>query len=273
VADIMMNPVSFSWPEGKSGALTTSWDDGTCHDRRLVDILNRNGLKATWNLNARRMLAEPAETVVQADEARSLYAGHEIACHAYSHPHLEEIPEEAVKAEMIADRRHLEAIAGYPVRGMALPYGSYDARVVRLLRECGILHSRTTAAHDRFGLPGDFLEWHPTCHHRADLAGLWTKFVENRSPTKLFYLWGHSYEFPRDDNWETIEEFAATAGAAADIWKATNMEVALYVAAWRQLWCSLDLTSVYNPSATTVWFHANGKLRSCAAGETLPLPD
>ena len=267
----MMNPIFFAWPEGKSGALTTSWDDGSCHDRRLVSILNKNGLKGTFNLNSRRMLTEPAEKVVQADEAATLYAGHEIACHAFSHPHLEELPDETVKAEIIADRQNLEAIAGRPVRGMALPYGSYDARVLALLRGCGILHSRTTAAHHGFNLPGDFVEWHPTSHHRGDLPDLWKKFKEYRKASKLFYLWGHSFEFPRDDNWNVIEDFSAVAGADGDVWKATNMEVVLYVTAWKNLWCSLDLASVYNPSATTVWFRVNGELRSCAAGETLSL--
>lgn len=267
----MINPISFSWPEGKSGALTTSWDDGTCHDRKLVSILNAHGVKGTFNLNSRRMLSSSADDAVQPDEAATLYAGHEVACHAYSHPRLEELPGEAILAEMLADRRNLESIVRHPVRGMALPYGSYEARVLADLRSCGILHSRTTASHSRFVLPGDFVEWHPTTHHRGDLPALWAKFKETRNASKLFYLWGHSYEFPRDDNWSKIEDFSAIAGADSDTWKATNMEIVLYVSAWRGLWCSQDLTSFFNPSATALWFRANGELKSIGPGETLAL--
>ena len=267
----MMNPISFCWPEGKAGALTTSWDDGTCHDRKLVGILNKNGLKGTFNLNSRRMLSNPADAVVQPDEVAALYAGHEVACHAFSHAHLEEMPDDAILAEMLADRRNLESLVRYPVRGMALPYGSYESRVLADLRACGILHSRTVAGHNRFNLPGDFVEWHPTTHHRGDLAELWKKFHETRNAAKLFYLWGHSYEFPRDDNWSKIEDFAAAAGADQDTWKATNMEVVLYVTAWRSLWCSQDLTCFFNPSATTLWFKANGELKTIEPGKTLAL--
>ena len=41
----------------------------------------------------------------------------------------------------------------------------------------------------------------------------------------LFYLWGHSYEFDDDDNWDTIEKFLQKAGCRDDVWYATNIEV------------------------------------------------
>ena len=266
-----MKQLQFAWPNGAVGAVTTSWDDGTCHDRRLVAILNAGGLKGTWNLNARRMLSEPTEKVVQFDEAAKLFAGHEIACHSYSHPWLTQQPDEAVLAEMIADRRILEAAAGYPVRGMSLPFGAYDSRVLRLLRACGIVHNRTTRAHQGFAVPEDFVEWHPTCHHKADLPALWQRFRDARDAAKLFYLWGHSYEFDRDQNWGVLEAFSQTAGAAKDVWHATNMDIYLYVSAWRGLWCALEFGAVRNPSAVTVWFRCGGKLVSCAPGTVLTL--
>ncbi len=266
-----MQQIQFVWPEGQSGALTTSWDDGTCHDRRLVATLRQHGLKGTWNLNSVRFDRDPVETAVQRDEAAALYAGHEIACHAYTHPHLHQIPEEAVLAELVADRRALEAVAGYPVRGMSLPYGAYDGHVLRILRTCGMLHSRTVRSHGGFALPEDFIEWHPTCHHKADLPVLWQKFRDNRDVQKLFFLWGHSYEFDRDGNWEIIENFARVAGAEPGIWHATNMEVVLYVHAWRNLWCALDMSSVRNPSGVTVWFRRDGEVHACAPGQVLRL--
>ena len=80
-----MNPISFSWPHGKAGALTSSWDDGTIHDRKLVSIFNRWGLKATWNLNSGMMGLTAAESgwkdYISASEVKDLYAGHEVACH------------------------------------------------------------------------------------------------------------------------------------------------------------------------------------------------
>ena len=37
---------------GKKKAITFSFDDGVTQDRRLVEIFNKYGLKATFNLNS-----------------------------------------------------------------------------------------------------------------------------------------------------------------------------------------------------------------------------
>ena len=266
-----MNQVSFAWPGGKAGALTTSWDDGTIHDRRLIDILNRHGLKGTWNLNSGRLApkgSKPTNSCVGTDEVRTLYAGHEVACHSVTHPCLNQLPDDAVAAEILEDRRALESLAGYPVRGMSLPYGVYDARVLGILRHCGILYVRPVIHRPNFSLPADFTEWAATCHHKDDLTSLWGKFRACNQSDKLFYLWGHSYEFDNDKNWEHIESFAALAGGTSDIWFATNMQVYDYVTAWRRLQCSLEVTSIRNPSAERVWFRVGGDLRSMGPGET-----
>ena len=42
----------FVYPEGKSKALTMSYDDGVVADRRLVEIFNRYGIKGTFHLNS-----------------------------------------------------------------------------------------------------------------------------------------------------------------------------------------------------------------------------
>lgn len=39
---------------------------------------------------------------------------------------------------------------------------------------------------------------------------------EDRRLVEIFYLWGHSYEFARQNNWELIEEFGAKVKAASD---------------------------------------------------------
>ena len=42
----------FTYPEGKYKALILSYDDGTIEDLELVDLLNKNNLKGTFNLNS-----------------------------------------------------------------------------------------------------------------------------------------------------------------------------------------------------------------------------
>lgn len=40
------------WPGGKRKALTLSYDDGISQDRRLLKLLNEQGVKCTFNLNS-----------------------------------------------------------------------------------------------------------------------------------------------------------------------------------------------------------------------------
>ena len=87
--------------------------------------------------------------------------------------------------------------------------------------------------------------------------------------SKLFYLWGHSYEFEANDNWQVISSFAKKMGGHKDVWYATNIEVVDYVNAYRSLIVSADGSTVYNPTAATLWLEENGALHRIAPGETL----
>lgn len=265
-----MKRIDFAWPEGRAGALTTSWDDGTIHDRRLVAMMNRHGIKGTWNLNSARLGWNAQQSgwkpYVTAEEVAALYAGHEVAAHSATHPGLQRLPDDQIRAEMLADRMELERLVGYPVTGMALPFGSGGARVRGVLRACGFVHSRPVTATQRFDLPEDFLDWATTCHDKADLPVLWESFRKDRQPDKLFYLWGHSYEFDDRGDWDRIEAFFKLAGGTTGVWHATNMEIYRYVTAWRSLVCTLDVSAVENPSGVTIWFRQDGELRQVGPG-------
>jgi len=43
------------YPDGKRFAATMSYDDGHFHDRRLVDLFNKYGIKGTFHLNSGRL--------------------------------------------------------------------------------------------------------------------------------------------------------------------------------------------------------------------------
>ena len=45
-------PMFMRFPGGLRKAVTLSYDDGVEQDAQLIEILNRNGLKATFNLNS-----------------------------------------------------------------------------------------------------------------------------------------------------------------------------------------------------------------------------
>ena len=181
---------------------------------------------------------------------------------------------EVIAYEIIKDRENLEEQFGRIVRGMAYPYGTYSDEVVRVLRECGVVYARTTKATREFGMPAEWLTLHPTCHHNdPTLPDLTKKFIETTIHSDqhpwMFYLWGHAYEFVRDNSWHIIEEFAKQISGKEDIWYATNIEIWEYTENFKKLVFSLDERYVYNPTAQTLYFKLNRKLYAVAPGQTI----
>jgi peptidoglycan/xylan/chitin deacetylase (PgdA/CDA1 family) len=263
--------ISFCYPEGRTKALTFSYDDGKEQDRRLVEIFNRYGLKATFNLNYGLLGKEPRLT---AEQLKGLYDGHEVATHGLTHPTIARCPNEAVLEEILEDRKGLEQLFGQIVRGHAYPNGSYDERIKQILATAGIFYGRTVHSTGSFELPTDLMEWDPTCHHNDPKLPEYGKtLVEDRKSQylRLLYVWGHSYEFDQNDNWDRIEEFCKTVSGKEDIWYATNMEIAGYLHAVQMLAFSADLSLVYNPTAEDLWIAVKdwSNVLRVPAGETI----
>lgn len=275
-----MGSFDMRFHDGKTKALTLSYDDGVQQDAKLIEILDQYGLKGTFNLNSGLFAEEgvryPAGQIhrrMTEKEALALYqnSGHEVAVHALTHPWLEKLPAAAVLQEVLEDRRRLESIFGGVVRGMAYPFGTYNDTVVEVLKTAGIAYSRTVISTERFAIPEDWLRLPATCHHNNPrLMELAEKFI-NSPDCGLFYLWGHSYEFEQNDNWQVISDFAAKVSGKADIWYATNIDIYNYVQAYRNLQFNADCTRIQNLSAVDVWIAAAGKTVHIPAGKTVQL--
>ncbi len=269
------------FPGGLQRALTLSYDDGVEQDVKLIEIMQKYGLKGTFNLNSG--LYAPEGTVYPAghihrrmgkEQATKLYSGSgmEVAVHGLTHPWLEKMSSAECVREIIKDRENLEEQFGTIVRGMAYPYGTYNDTVVQILRDCGIAYARTVQSTNGFDLPQDWLRMPATCHHRDPrLMELAHQFVEpSWSPMPMmFYLWGHSYEFEECDNWQLIEGFAEFTGGRDNIWYATNIEIHDYVEAYRSLIVSADTKMVYNPAAVEIFYEMDGKSGSIMPGATV----
>lgn len=271
------------FPGGKKKALTLSYDDGVEQDIQLIHILNRRGLKGTFNLNSGCYPKEetkfPEGQVhrrLSAKRAEALYknSGHEVAVHTRTHPFLERLPAHVALNELLLDREALEEQFSTIVRGMAYPYGAYNDDVVDLVSKAGLVYGRTVEADASFRLPENWLRIKPTAHHDdAALMDLAQKFV-NADPSLdpiLFYLWGHSYEFEQNNNWSVIENFAEYMGGRPDIWYATNIEIYDYLQAYHRLEFSTLTTCVQNPTAYPIWFEANQKQYCIEPGRRLEL--
>ena len=219
---------------GKKKALTFSYDDGVGQDKRLVEIFNRYDMKGTFNINTGIQSASSKwvkGTVeirrLNVRDIKEVYKGHEVAAHSLTHPHLELWDEETIENEMDQDMLNIERIFGHKPAGMAYPFGTYDEKTFKVLKKLGLGYARTVKSSENFEMQAELLEFSPTCHHNnKKLMELGRAFLELRPETpKLFYVWGHSFEFDTDDNWALIEEFCALMSGKDDIYYGTNADV------------------------------------------------
>ena len=268
--------------DGKTKVLTLSYDDGVVQDIRLIEIMDKYGLKGTFNINSGLYLSEDMVREkfygrLKLSEAQKLYtnSGHEVAIHALTHPYLEKLDTAEIIHEIIEDKNAIEGHYGKITRGMAYPYGTYSEQVMRVLKKCNIAYARTVKSTYDFGFPENWLMLHPTCHHNYEnLEELIKRFIETpnqHNNSEMFYLWGHSYEFDNNDNWDVIEKFARYAGGHKHIWYATNIDIYDYVKAYERLQTSFNKKIIHNPSSIDVWFELRGVVYCVKSGETLRL--
>ncbi len=266
------------FPDAKRFAFTTSWDDGQIHDRRIISSFNEWGIKGTFNLNSGILLKNKGvagSTFIAPEEVATLYTGHEVAVHTVTHPWLEKLDASQIAWEVLEDRRILEDLAGYPIRGMAYPFGTYNQQVINVLRALGIVYSRTVENKWNNWPVSEPLAWAATCHQfNMDEGGpveRFKKWAENPRNSGLIYIWGHSYEFDRGNCWERLEQVYKPFSGRQDTWYCTNIELFDYEEARKRIVIAANRKTAFNPSALPVTLKADGKVLSVPAGKTIAL--
>lgn len=142
-----------TFPEGKAKALTLSYDDGKHADRRLVALLNKYGIKGTFNLNY-GLMQQPER--IELEEVAELYKGHEVSTHTYTHPTIARCPATQIYREIVEDKKGWESVVGHPVRGHAYPNGSFSEEVKAIFKSVGIAYARTVCETVDRGFNQDF---------------------------------------------------------------------------------------------------------------------
>ncbi|MCR4618210.1 MAG: polysaccharide deacetylase family protein [Lachnospiraceae bacterium] len=247
--------MKFLYPEGKQKALTFSYDDGEIFDVKLAEILRSHGMKGTFNLNSSNLSDKDNDRYVNKNKLAEIYKGHEIAVHGVEHQNLCQMTEQEIVLEILPDRQALEKLTGHLVQGMAYAFGAYNDTIIRVLKSLGIHYSRTVNENHYFDLPSNFLAWDATCHHDHDLMKWGEEFLgcPDWKELPLMYVWGHSYEFGRPNDWHIIEEFTDMMQGRDEIWYATNGEIYDYITAIKRLEFGANRNIVYNPTAVDIW--------------------
>jgi peptidoglycan/xylan/chitin deacetylase (PgdA/CDA1 family) len=141
-------------PAGKSVAVT--FDDAFLSVYELAfPILSRFGLTGTLFVPTRKIGGdgpmawpgidqwlggpyEPELTAMSWEQVEELAGvGWEIGSHTCSHPHLTQLDDESLAAELRGSREDCEERLGRACRSLAYPYGDVDARVMKAAGEAG----------------------------------------------------------------------------------------------------------------------------------------
>lgn len=228
----------------KNKILTFSYDDGVSQDIRLIELLDKYGMKATFNLNSEflgkdwtltREGVVVAHNKIRPEDVKSVYGAHEVAAHTLTHPLLTGVADDnEIIRQVEQDRLALSELCGYEVVGFAYPGGgiNYDSRVAGIIREnTGARYCRTTVSNHSFDVQSDLYEFKPSVYHHAEwdkLFELGEQFLSLEADTKkVFYVWGHSYEFDIHNTWDRFEEFLKMMSGRDDIAYLTNKDALL----------------------------------------------
>ena len=226
------------YPGGKKKAFNITYDDGVLQDERFVAMLNRYGIKGTFNLNSQLMQEEFSWTHpngmqvrrLSPERAKHLYNGHEVASHTLTHPYMHELSDEELYRQLKSDKENLEKLFGREVKGFAVPFDYYDDRIANCARACGFTYARKSEFSGSFTPCNEVYHW-KTCIYHIDpgLTNFVADFLNTHEKLAVCQIVGHSYDLDAEKLWGTMELICAAVSKCDDIWFCTNAELAAFL--------------------------------------------
>ncbi|MCP2325075.1 peptidoglycan/xylan/chitin deacetylase (PgdA/CDA1 family) [Hamadaea flava] len=153
-----------------------TFDDGNASDLEIAlpRLLDR-GLTAEFFVLA-GLLGEPGR--LDADGVRELVkAGMPVGSHGWAHRDWRRVDESEAREEFQEAHRVLGDLVGGPVDSVAIPFGSYDRRVLKRLRHVGV--RRVLSSDGGPAKPSAWLQPRNSLRHDMDAAWL-TAVVDGR---------------------------------------------------------------------------------------------
>jgi peptidoglycan/xylan/chitin deacetylase (PgdA/CDA1 family) len=221
-----VGPADF--PGGAKMAAVLSWDDGIPQDQRAAELIHRHGWRASFFFN------HHSPMVGRWKELEDL--GMEVGSHSWSHPFYPLQSPQRCRDESVMMRRFLESKVKHPVISFAYPFNygaAFDADgdyVLRAQRDAGYLSCRSTMngplALDGLGDPlamrtnGHFLMG------REKIDAAWKQAADTKHG--VFYIWGHTYEIVKDEDWKSFEDLLRTHGRRPEAWYASQGDLMVW---------------------------------------------
>ena len=266
------------YPGGKDRAFNITYDDGVTQDLRFVELLNRYGLKGTFNLNSELMVNgfswfHPNGMEVRRldpDTAVWLYRGHEIASHTKTHPYMHDVHGEELRHQLLDDKLALETMMGVEVKGFAVPFDHYSREIAECARECGFEYARMSEFSYSYAPCRDWYFWKTGFYHvEPGLEDYVDGFFESNEELAVCQIVGHSYDLDAENLWNALEKIMERVSLDPRVWSCTNLELVRYLKAMEQV--QITDTYVHNPTDVPLWFRIRQDVILLDTGETAVL--
>lgn len=231
--------------------VTTSWDDGSSFDTKLLLLLDKYNINGTFYLSK-------STTSLDNNMIRLISKHYEIGAHGLNHSKLTELPGDMVREEVEGSKYWLEDIISRGIRMFCYPYGLYNDQVKKVVQSSGFVGART-AQNFQFALGKDPFAIqvslqvfpfpvYPWKKHRLkflvyrnwsylkNIAGLdlplsaltsWSKlaiaaFDWAANHGGVWHIWGHSWEIEKHDMWRELEKVLKYAEKRTDCMYVAN---------------------------------------------------
>ncbi len=253
------------YPGGKAKAFNITYDDGILQDVRFVELMNKYGLKGTFNLNSGLMETEfewihPNGMTVKrlpSGVVAELYLNHEVASHTLTHPYLSSLTEAQIMEEMAKDKENLERITGKPVLGFAGPFHHWSGEIVECAKRCGFEYARNAEERYCYAPPEEYYYWSAGSYHiMPGFRNFVEGFFHTQEELALCQIVGHAYDLDVEDMWDYMESVLKRVAEDESIASVTNLELVRYLKAMRSAVITED--EIQNPSEIPLWFEWNG---------------
>ena len=214
--------------------ITTSWDDGALEEFKLVELLTKYNIPATFYIPK----TNPERTVITEIQIKELAAMFEIGGHTLNHVFLTKVDTAKQWQEIEGCFSWLREILDVVPQSFCAPKGLYNPAIVKMVQEAGFINLRTThlLENQLLDLKNDLPLLHTTLQlyehskltylkhllKRKKLSTLVNWLVLNAETDLLkltekhlcairkkgvgcFHLWGHSWEIEKYQLWKKLE--------------------------------------------------------------------
>lgn len=205
--------------------ITLSFDDGEVQDIRVIELLKKYGLQATFylcssHIGLKTVLPDGRKVEkVSLENLRRVYEGFEIGSHGENHNGFAGVSEIALKTFIQKDLDAFSPHTEKPIKCAAYPGGVTDLDTIEKLHRLGIIRFVRGIPEKRetpFNCFHEEMHVLPQCHMFDSFVYEVIDLFEriNNDDINILHIYGHSYELDLvESGWEKFEKLLDKLGS------------------------------------------------------------